>query len=186
MRRSSIQQINTYRIYYLNNTSINTYTINTKPTIEHGIYIKPAQLTEYNLSIKTLGDNTNDVIKKIKCKQPTIYEESTKANTQFNDCVSYIPPLLSDEVIDKLSTENNTFFNTKFKEDTYNNKPLFYVNFSLAGTRMNNTIYVFGYTPGEFKYVIAKFGLYFCCNAKCFYEDIEHLTLQQMYTIVNL
>ena len=150
------------------------------------ITLRPAQLTEYNLSIKTLGDSIDDVLKKIKHNKPTLYEESTRASTYLNEYFNYAPPLLSDEIINNLCKEDDIIFNTEFKEETYNNKPLFYINFSIDGTGINNKIYVFGYNPGEYNYVINKYGLYFCCNAPFFYLGIAPFTLQQYYKLINL
>lgn len=55
------------------------------------ITLKLAQLAEFNLSIKTLGNNIEDVLKTIKRNRPTIYEESTRASTDFNDFFHYVP-----------------------------------------------------------------------------------------------
>ena len=72
--------------------------------------LKQTPLNEFNLSLKTLHDNLNDVIQK-KSVKPSIkklmdiYEQSTQATTA--DGETYNAPEFNSELIDDLTNEKH-------------------------------------------------------------------------------
>jgi len=100
---------------------------------------------------------------------------------------AYVPPLLNDNIICNLVKEDNTIYNKEFKTATYNNMPLFFVNFTISGTTIYTAVYVFGYKPlQKYNYMVCKFGLYFCSNLPFFFIGIDPFTLKQYYTLIQL
>ena len=170
------------------------------------IVVKPAPINSFNIGLNDLHDKINHVIKN---KKYSSYKEAVKSinknvldydlTTEYKtssvvstdtvttpDNFNYVPPLLSDDIINSLTKDNNIIFNKYLKNDTYYNKPLFYINFRLDGTNLNNTVYVYGYNPGNYTYYVCKNGLYLCSNNPFFFLGIAPFTLKQYYTLINL
>ena len=148
--------------------------------------LKPAALTSYNLGIKTLGDNINDVLKKIKHNNSKHIALSACSTCDNSDYLNYEPQLLNDDIINSLTKDNNIIYNKHIKDDTYYNKPLFDINFCLDGTNINNMFYAYGYNPGNYKYIVCKYDLYLCSNNAFFFLGVAPFSLKQYYTLINL
>ena len=144
-------------------------------------------LNEFNVSLNTLQDNLNDVIQK-KSVKPSIkklidiYEQSTQASTA--DGETYNTPEFNSELIDDLTNEEHIIYNKKFKQETYLNQPLFYINY----THNNKVIAlnVYGYKPDNYKFIDKLGNLYIASNKPFYLIGCEPFKQEYFYKLMYI
>ena len=149
--------------------------------------LKQAPLNEFNLSLKTLQDNLNDVIQK-KSVKPSIkklmdiYEQSTQATTA--DGETYNAPEFNSELIDDLTNEEHIIYNKKFKQETYLNHPLFYINYTYNNKTVKLNIY--GYKPEDYKFIDKIGNLYIASNKPFYLIGCEPFKPEEFYKLMYI
>lgn len=153
------------------------------------ITLKPATLNDYNLSLKTLHDNLDHVIsKKGKTIKPSIknlidiYEQSTQASTTDNN--KYTVPEFNDGLIDDLTSDEHIIYNKQFKQETYLNQPLFYINYNY--NNKTNTLYAHGHRPDNYKFIDKLGNLYLCSNKPFYLTGCEPFKHEQFYKLMYI
>jgi len=151
------------------------------------ITLKKAPLNELNLGLNTLNDKLNDAIQKKSVKPSirkliNIYEQSTQASTE--DGETYNAPEFNSELIDDLTNEEHIIYNRNFKQETYLNQPLFYINYTY-----NNKIiklYAHGHKPDNYKFIDNLGNLYLCSNKPFYLIGCEPFKPEEFYKLMYI
>ena len=161
--------------FYLNNKEYNLY-IRTNQNIIMAIVLKQPTLNEYTLNAHELNENLNHVIKHKNIK-PSIkkiielYEQSTRAS--ITEDSTYKIPEFNNELIDYLTNDEHIIYNKHYKQETYLNQPLFYINYTYRNKTI--AIYAHGHKPDNYKFIDNLGNLYLCSNKPFYFTGCEPL-----------
>ena len=64
---------------------------------------------------------------------------------------AYEVQTFNEDIIRNLDKDWEIIYNRNYKQDTYCNQPLFYINYNL--NNKNIVLYAYGYKPANYKYM---------------------------------
>jgi len=151
------------------------------------IVLKQPTLNEYTLNAHELNENLNHVIKHKNIK-PSIkkiielYEQSTRAS--ITEDSTYKIPEFNNELIDYLTNDEHIIYNKHYKQETYLNQPLFYINY----TYRNKTIalYAHGHKPDNYKFIDNLGNLYLCSNKPFYFTGCEPFKHEHFLKLMHI
>ena len=111
-----------------------------------------------------------------------IYEQSTQATTA--DGETYNAPEFNSELIDDLTNEEHIIYNRKFKQETYLNQPLFYINYTYNNKTVKLNIY--GYKPEDYKFIDKIGNLYIASNKPFYLIGGEPFKPEEFYKLMYI
>ena len=88
----------------------------------------------------------------------------------------------NSELINDITTDEHIIYNTKFKQETYLNQPLFYINYTYRDK--TSCLYVFGYKPDSYKFVDNLGNLYLCSNTPFYLTGCEPFKCEDFYKLM--
>ena len=151
------------------------------------IVLKQPTLNEYTLNAHELNENLNHVIKHKNIK-PSIKkiielnEQSTRASTTEDS--TYTVPEFNDELIDNLTNDEHIIYNRHYKQETYLNQPLFYINYTY--NNKNITLYAHGHKPENYKFIDNLGNLYLCSNKPFYFTGCEPFKHEQFLKLMYI
>jgi len=160
--------------------------------------LKRPPLTGYNVAIQDFNNTITDILKnknKHKNKDITqktdqdIYEQTTTATIEDQmgadlDDNLYVIPEFCDALIDDLNNDNDIIFNKHYKEDTYKNEALFYINYTEKGRTVRLEAY--GYKPEGYKHIDNLGNMYFVSNTYFVLMGREPFNIEQFHKLANI
>ena len=85
----------------------------------------------------------------------------------------------NDDIINNLENETDFIYNNNYKQETYFNQPLFYINYNV--NNKNIVLYAYGYKPSNHSYIDNLGNLYVCSNTPFILCRCEPFTTKQFY-----
>ena len=79
---------------------------------------------------------------------------------------NYIVPEFNDELISELTNERHIIYKKQFKQETYLNQPLSYINYTYNDK--HTILYGYGHKPDNYIF-IGTLGELYLCNNKPFF-----------------
>ena len=145
---------------------------------------------EINETIKNKNKHKNKDIEEIKdFKEMNIYEQTTTATTEDQTGAEeednlYVIPEFSNVLIDDLNNDNDIIYNKHYKEETYKNEALFYINYTEKGRTVK--LLAFGYKPEGYKHMGNLGNMYFVSNTYFVLMRCEPFNMEQFYKLTNI
>ena len=90
----------------------------------------------------------------------------------------------NEDIINNLENETEFIYNKNYKQETYFNQPLFYINYNF--NNKNVVLYAYGYKPANYKYVDNLGNLYFFSNTPFSLFRCEPFNTKQFYKIMDI
>ena len=96
----------------------------------------------------------------------------------------YEVPEFDNEFINDLTNEEHIIYNTKYKQETYLNQPLFYINYIYNNKK--TILYAHGYKPDNYKFIDKLGNLYLCSNKPFYLTGSEPFKHEQFYKLMYI
>ena len=151
------------------------------------IVLKQPTLNEYTLNAHELSENLTNVIKHKNIK-PSIkkiielYEQSTRAS--ITEDSTYKIPEFNNELIDYLTNDEHIIYNKHYKQETYLNQPLFYINYTYRNKTI--AIYAHGHKPDNYKFIDNLGNLYLCSNKPFYFTGCEPFKHEHFLKLMHI